>query len=457
MSFQSINPATNEVLSTWPPHNDSQIEQVLAGSSAAYQSWSRETFDVRADVLTRLAGALRGEADNLALLATREMGKPITQARAEVEKCAVLCEHYAEHGAKYLESETVDLSPGRGEVVYQPLGPVFSIAPWNFPYWQVLRFAVPTLALGNTVVLKHAPNVLGCSAALAALFESIDAPENVFQQVVAANEQAAAIIRDNRIVGVALTGSERAGAAVAQIAGGALKKCVLELGGSDPLIVLADADLEAAAAAAATSRFANAGQVCIAAKRILVASQIAGRFAEAFVEAAKALELGDPELETTFLGPMARADLRDELWDQVRSSVRQGAAPILEGGPLEGPGNYFAPSILFHVPEHAEVRRKETFGPAAALLAFDGDEDAIRVANESPYGLSASIWSLDEAHAKALAMRLETGNVFINAISSSDPRMPFGGIKRSGFGRELGRSGMLEFANAKSITIAAWG
>ncbi len=454
MRFQSLNPATGELIADWDCQSDADIDAALSRSVSAYRIWSREDLATRTDLLTRLAGVLRSQAGELALLATREMGKPITQAKAEIEKCAVLCEHYATSAASYLEPRTFDLDSARGRVLYQPLGPVFSIAPWNFPYWQVLRFAVPSLVLGNTVILKHAPNVLGCAAAIAELFDRAGAPQNVFQQVVATNEQAASIIRDDRVVGVALTGSERAGAAVASVAGGALKKCVLELGGSDPLIVLADADIERAAKAAATSRFANAGQVCIAAKRILVADDIMSAFTEAFVAETNQLHLGDPEADITFLGPMARLDLRDELWGQVQASLKQGGKLILKGGPMDGPGAFYSPSILTEVPGDAPVRCQETFGPAAALVAFKDPVEAATIANQSPYGLSSSIWSQDIERAEALAHGLETGNVFINAISGSDPRMPFGGIKRSGFGRELGREGLLEFANIKAITVA---
>ena len=454
MRFQSINPANGETIATWTSDSDAAIELVLDQSVQAYHTWSRVETSEREGILRRLSSALREQSDDLALLATREMGKPISQAKAELQKCALLCDHYADQSGNYLKSEDVDLAPMRGRIVYQPMGPVFSITPWNFPFWQVLRFAIPSLALGNTVILKHAPNVLGCAQAIENLFKSIGAPEHIFQQVVASNDQARKIIQDDRIIGVALTGSERAGAAVAGAAGAALKKCVLELGGSDPFIVLEDADFESAASAAAQSRFANAGQICIAAKRMIVATKIMPQFTEAFVAATKKLLIGNPEAPETFLGPMARRDLREELTGQVQASIRLGAKPILSGGPVDGPGNFFSPVILADTSTESPMRRQEIFGPATAIIEAMDDQDVSRLANNSAYGLSASVWSNDIERAENLALGLETGNVFINAISGSDTRMPFGGIKRSGFGRELGRDGMLEFANAKSITIA---
>jgi len=454
MRFESINPASGQPLQSWKQLDGVGIERTLGQAASAYETWSRRSYEDKAGVLTQLALGLRREAKSLAMLATREMGKPITQSLAEVEKCAALCDYYAEHGRSYLEPELIDLPAGSGEVHYQPQGILFCIMPWNFPYWQVLRCVVPTLLLGNTVILKHAPNVIGCAQALQDLFESIGAPQGMFQHVIVNNDQAASIIRDDRIIGVALTGSERAGSAVASIAGSALKKCVLELGGSDPFIVLEDADIEKSATAAVLSRFANAGQVCIAAKRLFVDAKVASDFGEALRAKTEALTIGDPEDTSTFIGPMARGDLRDELDVQIRTSVNLGARIICGGDPGKGSGYFYTPTILTNIPAPAPLLSQETFGPAAALVKFSDVNTAIQMANSSPYGLSASIWTSNSARGKKIALDIESGNVFINSGSFSDPRLPFGGIKKSGFGRELAQYGMREFANVKSIFIS---
>lgn len=453
MRFESINPANGQVLKLWNQLDSAEIEGKLAQAQIAYEKWSKRPHADKAGILVNLASGLRREATDLALMATREMGKPISQSLVEIEKCAALCDFYAENGSAYLEPEKIELPNGVGEVHYQPLGPVFCIMPWNFPYWQVLRFVVPSLLLGNTVLLKHAPNVFGCAQALQDLFNTIGAPDGLFQHVVVDNEQAASIIRDERIIGVALTGSERAGSAVASIAGSALKKCVLELGGSDPFIVLDDADIENAASAAVLSRFGNAGQVCIAAKRLFIDQSIADDFMDVFRTKTQALTIGDPEDVNTFIGPMSRTDLRDELHAQITTSINLGARTLCGGKYDNGKGYYYAPTILTDIPKQAPVLCQETFGPAAAMISFTDVQSAIQMANNSPYGLSASIWTSDNARGKQVALQIDSGNIFINSGSFSDPRMPFGGIKKSGYGRELAQYGLREFANVKSIYV----
>lgn len=454
MTLQSINPATGEVLSERQTARADEVEAALDKAQAAFVRWRDIIMDDRGDLLLRLAARLRHRRDELALAATRHMGKPISQSRAEVEKCAVLCEHYAEHGERYLRAEPVDLGErARGLVRYEPLGPLLSITPWNFPYWQVLRFAVPQLMAGNPIVLKHAANVAACGDLCADLLAEAGAPEGLFQHVLMDHGQAARAIADDRIAGAAVTGSERAGMAVGRAAGEAIKPCLLELGGSDPFIVLADADMGKAAQAAAEGRFANAGQVCIAAKRIIVEAPAYDAFAQAFAAATRALPFGDPEQDDTFIGPMARVDLRDELADQLDRTLQAGADLVLEGGAVEGAGAFFKPVVLGHVAPDAAALREETFGPLAPLISARDPEQAIEIANDTRFGLSASLWSRDLARAERLAAQIEAGCVFVNKGSSSDPRLPFGGIKKSGVGRELGRHGALEFVNVKAVWL----
>ena len=451
MIFQSINPATGIPFKSWSRHTDAEIDNALKRAEASYKQWSTQAYPVKADLLLNLARGLRQNADKLARLATEEMGKPIKQSLGEVEKSATLCEYYAENGLEHLQSKYVKMPNGSGEVYYQPLGTVFCIMPWNYPYWQVLRCVVPSLLLGNNVVLKHAPNVIGCASALQEVFDSVEGASGLFQHVIADNDQAGSIIKDDRIIGVALTGSERAGSAVAAIAGGALKKCVLELGGSDPFVVLADADMDVAVQAVITSRFGNAGQVCIAAKRILVDASIEADFTQRLVAKTKSLSVGNPDLEATDMGPMARQDLRDELHTQVKNSISLGATLLTGGNIIEGDGYYYAPTVLTDIPVNAPVLCQETFGPVAAICSFKDIEEAIALSNNTPYGLSASIWTQDSVAAEKLTKGLNCGNVFINSMSFSDPRLPFGGVKKSGFGRELSSFGVHEFANVKSV------
>jgi succinate-semialdehyde dehydrogenase len=383
------------------------------------------------------------------------MGKPIEQARAEVAKCIGLLRHYAEFSEAYLEPRMSNLGAGRtAELEHAPLGPLLSITPWNFPYWQALRFAVPALAAGNVIFNKPAPNVIGCAQALCDVMRDDSVPAGVFQSLALANAQSAAAIHDDRICGVALTGSELAGAAVACEAGRAIKKVVLELGGSDPFVVLGDADVERAAAAGVTSRFANSGQVCIAAKRFIVEKDVFDDFCEAFAAEVEAMKIGDPTEEDVFVGPMARADIRDRLEIQRRAIRDRGADCLIEGGAADARGFYFRPSVWVERQAAERSFEEEVFGPLAIIVCVRDAEEAVSSANDSRFGLSASVWSQDLTRARAVAKRLVVGGVFINEIPASDARLPFGGVKKSGFGRELGADGVWEFCNLKSTVYS---
>ncbi len=458
MLFQSINPATEEVLGSFPEPTGAEIETAVASAKVAHETWRTADASTRAKTLHAVAEAIDKKVDAFAMLAALEMGKPLTQGRAEVQKCAFLARRLGDTAEALLADEHRPVAGLDARVTYASLGPIFSITPWNFPFWQVARAAFPALAVGNVVINKPAPNVIGCAQALAELVneaaQSIGAPPHLLQSLALSNPSSAQLIADARIAGVALTGSERAGAQVAALAGQHLKKVVLELGGSDPFIVLADADVKAAAEAAALSRFVNAGQVCIAAKRFLVEASVRTDFEDALVAHVDALTLGDPVNESTTLGPMARGDLRDELDAQAEASIAAGARVVRRGGPLDGPGYHYAPTLITDPDMNSAAMRAETFGPLAALVSIDGLDTAARLANDTPYGLSASIWSRDIERAQALATRIDAGGVFINSPTASHPDLPFGGVKRSGFGRELGVEGLREFANIKTIVVA---
>lgn len=447
----SRNPATGEWIAEYPYESEDQLLVRLATAQRGYRTWSDSTKEERVALLLRVASALRADANNLALIACREMGKPIAQARAEVEKCALLCEWYAEHGPRFLSDD--DTSIGKQAYVsYLPLGQVLAVMPWNFPLWQVMRGAVPILLAGNAYVLKHAPNVMGCAYALERIWLQAGLPRGAFTAINVKPDLVAGAIRDPRIAAVTLTGSVRAGSAVAALAGAALKKTVLELGGSDPFIVLADADVDAAVEAAVSSRFQNAGQVCIAAKRIILEEPVAKAFTSKFVAAVEALKVGDPEAGDTYVGPMARDDLREELDNQVQQTITEGATLLTGGRKLDGPGSFYAPTVL-EVQPGMTAFAQETFGPVAALTVARDAEHAITLANDSEFGLSGAIWTADRDQAKAFARRMETGGVFVNGYSASDPRVPIGGVKKSGYGRELSHFGVREFMNAQTVWI----
>jgi succinate-semialdehyde dehydrogenase/glutarate-semialdehyde dehydrogenase len=454
----TVDPATGEPLATYPAADVEAVLDVLAAVHGAQPAWAGRPVEERAELVRAVGAQLRTQAHELAGLMTAEMGKPIAEARAEVEKSATACDYYADNGPGFLVPRTVETGGDRRSwVAHEPVGVVLAVMPWNFPFWQVLRFAAPTLLAGNTAILKHSPNVTGCALAIEQVFRNAGLPDDVFRSIVVAEadvpEVSRALIEDDRVAAVSLTGSERAGAAVAAAAGRVIKKSLLELGGSDPFVVLADADLDLAVAGAVKSRFINSGQSCLAAKRFVVHADLAGDFSRRFAAAVADLRVGDPRDETTDIGPMARVDLRDGLERQVRESVSAGATVLTGGAPLEQPGAFFAPTVLGDVTLGMPVMAEETFGPVAAVAPVADDDEAVRVANATRYGLGASVWSRDPEHALTVGRRITSGALFVNAVVASDPRLPFGGTKRSGYGRELGEAGMLEFTNARTYVV----
>jgi succinate-semialdehyde dehydrogenase/glutarate-semialdehyde dehydrogenase len=454
-----INPATEESIGEYEFHTTDEIDASLRVAGRAFPAWRDMPSSDRGRLMHRAAAVLRERAASLAQLMAREMGKPVTAGEAEVEKCATTCDFFADHAAAFLADETIPSDATRSEVRYEPLGAVFAIMPWNFPLWQVFRFAAPTLMAGNVGVLKHAPNVPGCAAAIEDVFRASGFPPGVFINVYADNDQAAAIIRHPVIRAVTLTGSTRAGRAVASEAGRALKKVVLELGGSDPFIVIpppgpASIDfIHQVAVQAAKARCINSGQSCIAAKRFIVVGDEAQRFAERLAIVMSGLIAGDPLDAATELGPLARLDLLDHLRDQVSRTIRAGARVLTGGQRLDRVGFYYAPTVLAGVTASMPAFTEETFGPVAAVIAARDVDEAVDLANRSAYGLGASIWTPDVALAERIAPRIESGNVFINGAVKSDPRLPFGGVKDSGYGRELSAAGIREFVNVKTIWV----
>ncbi len=450
---QAINPATEAIIGTYQLHSPQQIEQVLATSAAAYRNWRATPFSLRSDLMRRAASYLRDHKPRLAAIITCEMGKPIVEAEAEVEKCAWNCDHYAEHGEQYLHDRPRISNASQSYIQFTPLGTILAVMPWNFPFWQVFRFVAPALMAGNTGILKHASNVPGCSLAIEEVFREAGFPKGVFTSVLIPGSLAVFLIRDPRIAAITLTGSEQAGSEVAAQAGRELKKTVLELGGSDPFIVLEDADIEAAVATAVRARYQNAGQSCIAAKRFILLKEAEEKFERRFVEAVRTLRTGDPMDRSTQIGPLARADLRESLDSQVRESLRQGARLLLGGRSLPGRGYYFEPTILADVQHGMPVFCEEVFGPVASLIQANDAEEAVRISNDSVFGLGASVWTRNLDLARRIARDIESGSVFINGMVVSDPRLPFGGVKRSGYGRELSEFGMREFVNIQTVWI----
>lgn len=448
---KSLNPATGRVIAEHRFMNDDALAAVLQRTHSAQQQWRDTPIEQRRKVLLQLAAALRTRCDELALTCTREMGKPISQARAEVNKCAEVCEWYAEHGPAALAPQPTQVENQQAWQEFRPLGTILAVMPWNFPYWQILRGAAGMLLAGNTYLLKHAPNVLGCAELLRQIFENLDAPDGIFDLVNVDNPGVSKLINDPRIAAVAVTGSVRAGSAIAAQAGAALKKTVLELGGSDPFIVLADADIDEAVKAAVVGRYQNSGQVCMAAKRFIIEAPIAEQFEQKFTAAVAALQMGDPELETTYIGPMARADLRDELHQQVEKTLQQGARLVCGGEKVAGEGNYYAPTILADVTEMMTGFQEEVFGPVACLTLAKDAEHALALANNSDFGLAATVWTADQQQAAHFTSHLETGAVFVNGYGASDPRVTIGGVKKSGYGRELNHFGLHEFCNIQTV------
>lgn len=449
----SRNPATGEIIGRYPFDPDAALHAALTRTASAGRVWRATSVARRAHGLRQLAQQLRAASEELVRTMTAEMGKPIKQARAEVEKCALLCEWYAEHGPGFLEPVPSAVPNGSARQEYRPLGAVLAVMPWNFPVWQVLRGAAAMLLAGNTYVLKHAPNVMGCAYQLRDIFARTDILPGVFEVINIEPRRVAGVIEDDRIAAVAVTGSVRAGSAIARIAGGALKKCVLELGGSDPFIVLADGDIEQAVRSATLGRFQNTGQVCVAAKRFIIEASIAGEFEACLVDAVQSLSIGDPTRESTFIGPMARYDLRDELHDQVRRSLAEGARLLVGGDRLTGEGNFYAPTVLTNVVPGMTAFREELFGPVAAIIEAEDAGHAIELANDSEFGLGGTIWTRDVERANELAGRLETGGVFINGDFATDPRVAVGGVKKSGYGRELSSFGVHEFCNIQTVWV----
>ncbi len=453
MAIESINPATGERLAHYTPLDDATLEAALSEAAQAAAVWRATPFAERARLMRHTAALLRQNAAAYARLVTLEMGKLLREAQAEIEKCAWGCEYFAENAEAFLRDEAVATDAARSYVTYQPLGTLLAIMPWNFPFWQVFRAAAPALMAGNTVLLKPASNVPQCALAIEALFRAAGLPPGVMRTLLIEAAQAERLVADPRIHAVTLTGSESAGRRVAELAGRALKKTVLELGGSDAFVVLEDADLEEAAAVGAASRFQNAGQSCIAAKRFILVEKIAEDFIARLRDLALALRPGDPMAATTTLAPLARADLRETLHRQVRDSIAAGARLVFGGEPLPGPGFFYAPTMLDRVAPGMRAYEEELFGPVAIVIRAKDEDDALRLANDNRYGLGASVWTRDRSRGERLARRLEAGSCFVNGMVKSDPRLPFGGVKASGYGRELALHGIREFVNVKTVWI----
>lgn len=449
----SINPANGEQIGHYPFESDAALDSALSRASSSYATWRKTPVTDRAQLMVALARALRDNAANMANMITQEMGKPITQARGEIEKCAQLCEWYAEHGPAMLSAEPTLVEGGKAQIEYRPLGPILAVMPWNFPVWQVLRGAVPVLLAGNTYVLKHAPNVMGSAYLLQDAFKRAGFADGIFEVINVTPEGVSKAIADPRIAAVTLTGSVRAGMAIGAQAGAALKKCVLELGGSDPFIVLNDADLDEAVNAAVVGRFQNSGQVCAAAKRLIIEDGVVEEFTRKFVEATRRLSVGDPLLADTYVGPMARFDLRDELDGQVQATLGEGATLLLGGRKTEGSGNFYEPTVFANVTDQMTSFKEELFGPVASIITARDAAHALSLANDSEFGLTATVYTRNIDQARKMADELETGGVFINGYSGSDPRVAFGGVKKSGFGRELSHFGLREFCNAQTVWL----
>jgi len=453
MSFTVINPATGQLVTEIPAWDDRQLEQALSETAAITPQWAATPIAERSALMRQAGQVLRDNADRYARVITQEMGKLLRDARAEVEKCATVCDYYAEHGADQLKDEMLASDAGKSYVAYLPLGTVLAVMPWNFPFWQVFRFAAPALVAGNTGLLKHASNVPQCALAIEEVFHTAGFPAGVFRSLMIRAAQVAGVIADRRVHAVTLTGSEPAGRQVASTAGDNLKKSVLELGGSDAFIVLEDADLDLAVKNAVISRYLNTGQSCIAAKRFIVVDAIAEDFIARFKAGAEALRPGDPEDPATTLAPMARSDLRDELHRQVMDTLAAGAVAVTGCAPIDGPGAFYQASILDRVEPGMRAYHEELFGPVAIVIRARDEQDALRIANESDYGLGGSVWTRDSERGERLARQVQSGCTFVNGFVKSDARLPFGGIKRSGYGRELSRHGIHEFVNAKTIWI----
>ncbi|PGF18196.1 NADP-dependent succinic semialdehyde dehydrogenase [Natrinema sp. CBA1119] len=454
MSIESTNPATGDVIDRFEETSDEERDERLRRASETFEEWSETPIETRQRLLANAADVLRENEDDYAELMTEEMGKPIGQARDEVAKCAWVCDYYAETAAEHLQDEVIASDErARTVVAYQPLGPVLAIMPWNFPFWQVFRFAAPNLAAGNVGLLKHASNVPGCAQAIQDVFEQAGFPEGAFTSLLISSDEIDAVIEDDRIAGVTLTGSDGAGRAVAETAGSQLKKNVLELGGSDPFVVLEDAPMDETVETAVQARLINNGQSCIAAKRFIVVDDVYDEFLDRFVDEMAAQTVGDPMNEDTDIGPQAREDLMEDLHEQVEETLEQGGELELGGEPMDRDGAFYPPTVLTDVPENAPADQEELFGPVATVFRVPDEEAAIEKANDTRFGLGASVWTDDLERGERVARRFESGLAFVNELVKSDPRLPFGGVKDSGYGRELSRHGIREFVNTKTIWV----
>lgn len=453
--MDAVNPATGAIIHRYPKMSDRAVRDVVERVSDAYGAWRGTSFSHRGDRMRAAAAVLRGRAREFAELMAREMGKPIRDGLGEVEKCALTCDYYAEHAERMLAPEFAETEAKKSYWSYRPLGIVLAVMPWNFPFWQVFRFAAPNLMAGNAALLKHATNVPGCALAIEEVFQEADFETNVFRALMVESPAVARVIENDHVRAVTITGSVAAGKAVAEKAGSLAKKTVLELGGSDPYVVLADADLDLATRTCAQSRLINNGQSCIAAKRFIVVDQVHDAFVERFVEHMASAKVGDPMDEETEVGPMAREDLRDQLHDQVKRTLRAGARCLLGGRVPDEQGAWYPPSVLVDVRPGMAAFDEELFGPVAAVIRAKDEDDAIRLANDSSFGLGAAIFTRDQERGEVIARdRLDAGCCFVNALVKSDPRLPFGGIKDSGYGRELSDLGIREFVNAKTVWVA---
>jgi succinate-semialdehyde dehydrogenase/glutarate-semialdehyde dehydrogenase len=452
--MRAVNPANGEVVNTYAEHDPKQLAEILEKTQEAWLQWRGTEISIRKELLLKVAQLLRSQQEQYARLITLEMGKIISEARAEVEKCAWVCEYYAENAETFLKDEIVKTNASKSFISYEPLGIILAIMPWNFPFWQVFRFAAPALMAGNASLLKHASNVPGSALAIESIFREAGFPQDLFRTLLLPASQIESLTLDKRIKAVTLTGSEAAGKAVAATAGRALKKTVLELGGSDPYIILEDADMSASIRNAVTSRMINNGQSCIAAKRFIVVESRISEFENQFGSLMNNLQMGNPLEEDTQVGPLARLDLREELHDQVLRTLNKGARLITGGEIVAGAGAFYTPTVVGDVKKGMALYHEEIFGPVAAVIQVKDANEAISVANDSDFGLGASIWTKDITIGEALAREIESGAVFVNGMTVSDPRLPFGGVKGSGYGRELSHFGIREFVNIKSIWIA---
>jgi len=453
MAITSVNPSTGKTMKTYEDMTSEHAASTIARAHEAWRSWRETPFSARASLMKKAAGALRERNRDLARLMADEMGKPLAQGNAEVEKCAWVCDYYGDHAESHLAPDVITTENTKSYVAFEPLGVVLAIMPWNFPFWQVFRFAAPALMAGNVGLLKHASNVPGCAMAIESIFQDAGFPDDVFRTLLIGNKQVQAVIEHPLVRAVTLTGSTPAGKAVASQAGAVLKKTVLELGGSDAYVVLDDADVEAAATACVNSRLINAGQSCIAAKRFIVVKPVLEAFTARFVALMKSKKVGDPLAEGTEVGPQARHDLRDSLHKQVRTSVERGASLLLGGEVPPGDGAFYPPTVLAQVKPGMPAYDEELFGPVAAIIEAKDEDDAVRIANDSVFGLGAAVFTRDAARGERVARRLDAGATFVNGLVASDPRLPFGGIKESGYGRELGAYGIKEFVNIKTVVV----